>query len=120
MKKGIWKRVMSSILTLVMVFGLSGTLNLQHVEAAEKAKITISADKTEVKRGDIITYSIDLSGNETGVGLTLRLLFDNTKIEPLDSDDAIVKGNVISSAFMGDPYAIKDNGRFRNKTYGRI
>ena len=112
MKKSMWKKLMSTILALVMVLGLSGTLGFQHVDASEKAKLSVSVDKTEVKRGDIITYSIDLAGNETGVGLTLRMLFDKNVLEPVEGNDGIIKGNVITSAFMGDPYALKENGRF--------
>ena len=40
MQKSMWKKLMSTILALVMVLGLSGTLGFQHVDATENSGFT--------------------------------------------------------------------------------
>lgn len=115
MKKSMWKKLMSTILALVMVLGLSGTLGFQHVDATENSGFTFLPDKTEVKRGDIVTYSIDLAKNAKIAGITAQFTFDPDVLEALgDSVDAkgyvknaVKKGNVSEGTF-GDFYVNTD------------
>ncbi len=115
MKKGMWKRLMSTILTLVMVLGLSGTLSFQHVNATENSAFTFTPDKTEVKRGDVITYSIDLAKNAKIAGITAQYTFDPDVLEPIGDGvdakgfvkNAITKGDVCQGTF-GDLYVSAD------------
>nr|WP_308651338.1 Ig-like domain-containing protein [uncultured Agathobacter sp.] len=115
MKKSMWKKLMSTILALVMVLGLSGTLGFQHVDATENSGFTFLPDKTEVKRGDIVTYSIDLAKNAKIAGITAQFTFDPDVLEAVgDGVDAkgyvknsVKKGNVSEGTF-GDFYVNTD------------
>lgn len=115
MKKSMWKKLMSTILALVMVLGLSGTLGFQHVDATENSGFTFLPDKTEVKRGDIVTYSIDLAENAKIAGITAQFTFDPDVLEALGDGvdakgyvkNAVKKGNVSEGTF-GDFYVNTD------------
>lgn len=115
MKKSMWKKLMSTILALVMVLGLSGTLGFQHVDATENSGFTFLPDKTEVKRGDIVTYSIDLAKNAKIAGITAQFTFDPDVLEALGDGvdakgyvkNAVKKGNVSEGTF-GDFYVNTD------------
>lgn len=111
----MWKKLMSTILALVMVLGLSGTLGFQHVDATENSGFTFLPDKTEVKRGDIVTYSIDLAKNAKIAGITAQFTFDPDVLEALGDGvdakgyvkNAVKKGNVSEGTF-GDFYVNTD------------
>lgn len=115
MKKSMWKKLMSTILALVMVLGLSGTLGFQHVDATENSGFTFLPDKTEVKRGDIVTYSIDLAKNAKIAGITAQFTFDPDVLEVVGDGvdakgyvkNAVKKGNVSEGTF-GDFYVNTD------------
>lgn len=115
MKKSMWKKLMSTILALVMVLGLSGTLGFQHVDATENSGFSFLPDKTEVKRGDIVTYSIDLAKNAKIAGITAQFTFDPDVLEALGDGvdakgyvkNAVKKGNVSEGTF-GDFYVNTD------------
>lgn len=115
MKKSMWKKLMSTILALVMVLGLSGTLGFQHVDATENSEFTFLPDKTEVKRGDIVTYSIDLAKNAKIAGITAQFTFDPDVLEAVGDGvdakgyvkNAVKKGNVSEGTF-GDFYVNTD------------
>lgn len=106
---------MSTILALVMVLGLSGTLGFQHVDATENSGFTFLPDKTEVKRGDIVTYSIDLAKNAKIAGITAQFTFDPDVLEAVGDGvdakgyvkNAVKKGNVSEGTF-GDFYVNTD------------
>ena len=115
MKKSMWKKLMSTILALVMVLGLSGTLGFQHVDATENSGFTFLPDKTEVKRGDIVTYSIDLAKNAKIAGITAQFTFDPDVLEAVgDGVDAkgyvknAVKKGTVSEGTFGDFYVNTD------------
>lgn len=111
----MWKKLMSTILALVMVLGLSGTLGFQHVDATENSEFTFLPDKTEVKRGDIVTYSIDLAKNAKIAGITAQFTFDPDVLEAVGDGvdakgyvkNAVKKGNVSEGTF-GDFYVNTD------------
>lgn len=111
----MWKKLMSTILALVMVLGLSGTLGFQHVDATENSGFTFLPDKTEVKRGDIVTYSIDLAKNAKIAGITAQFTFDPDVLEAVGDGvdakgyvkNAVKKGNVSEGTF-GDFYVNTD------------
>ena len=117
MKKSMWKKLMSTILALVMVLGLSGTLGFQHVDATENSVFTFLPDKTEVKRGDVITYSIDLAKNAKIAGITAQFTFDPDVLEAVGDGvdakgyvkNAVKKGNVSEGTF-GD-FFVSTDGR---------
>lgn len=117
MKKSMWKKLMSTILALVMVLGLSGTLGFQHVDATENSVFTFLPDKTEVKRGDVVTYSIDLAKNAKIAGITAQFTFDPDVLEAVGDGvdakgyvkNAVKKGNVSEGTF-GD-FFVSTDGR---------
>ena len=117
MKKSMWKKLMSTILALVMVLGLSGTLGFQHVDATENSGFTFLPDKTEVKRGDVVTYSIDLVKNAKIAGITAQFTFDPDVLEAVGDGvdakgyvkNAVKKGNVSEGTF-GD-FFVSTDGR---------
>lgn len=117
MKKSMWKKLISTILALVMVLGLSGTLGFQHVDATENSGFTFLPDKTEVKRGDVVTYSIDLVKNAKIAGITAQFTFDPDVLEAVGDGvdakgyvkNAVKKGNVSEGTF-GD-FFVSTDGR---------
>lgn len=114
MRKGNLKKILSFVLSLVMVLGLCTSVKMDKVQAADGVVFTITADKTEVKRGDEVTVTVTMSGNTEGYGLTYFLSHDTSKlelesVEKLPSTGSVVEGLDIAEAEVG----------FSNKTvYG--
>ena len=81
MRKGNLKKILSFVLSLVMVLGLCSSVKMDKVQAADGVVFTITADKTDVKRGDEVTVTVTMSGNTEGYGLTYFLSHDTSKLE---------------------------------------
>ena len=81
MRKGNLKKILSFVLSLVMVLGLCSSVKMDKVQAADGLVFTVTADKTEVKPGDIITVSITMSGNTKAYGVEWHMSYDSSKMQ---------------------------------------
>ncbi len=68
----------------------------QSVQAAEELQITVSADKEDLSRGDTVTYTVTLSGNESATGLGLMLTYDTSALTLQSAEE----GGVSAGAFV--------------------
>lgn len=81
MKQRNWKKLLSFMLSFVLVFGLFCAFTPDKPKAAEQLTFTVSADKTELHRGDTVTLSVNMSGNTIGTGLSLVFTYDDSILE---------------------------------------
>lgn len=81
MKQRNWKKLLSFMLSFVLVFGLFCALTPDKSKAAEQLTFTVSADKTELHRGDTVTLSVNMSGNTIGTGLSIVFTYDDSILE---------------------------------------
>lgn len=51
--------------------------------ADEGNLVVISSDKQQLKKGDILTYSLDMQTNEDVMAAMLTIKYDDEKLEPL-------------------------------------
>lgn len=70
------KRKIALFLSALMVFSLCGNLIPQNVKAAEQINFVVSADKTELHRGDTVVYTVDMPENNLIAGLNLKFTYD--------------------------------------------
>lgn len=95
MRKGNLKKILSFVLSLVMVLGLCSSVKMDKVQAADGVVFTITADKTDVKRGDEVTVTVTMSGNTEGYGLKYVLTHDSSKLKLESVDKLPSTGSVI-------------------------
>lgn len=81
MKVGNGKRILAYVLSFIMLLSICAVSAPQQINAAEKVIFTLSADQTELHRGDTVTYTVTVSGNETGVGSQIRFDYDSSRLE---------------------------------------
>lgn len=81
MKQKAWKRRIAILLSFIVCFSLCGGLMPQMVNAAEVVNFTANASSKNLQRGDIVTYSVDMAQNESGVGLDLVFTYDDSVLE---------------------------------------
>ena len=92
MKKGKTKKVLSLMLSFIMIFSLCFNAAPESVSAAEDLTFTVSTDDEDgkVERGDQITVSVDMSGNTEAYGLTYEFKYDTAKLalegDPVEGD----------------------------------
>lgn len=76
------KRVISYSLSLIMVISVCFTAFPKRVEAAENIIFSVTADKQEVKRGENVTVTVEMSGNAgAAYGIDYDLQYDDTRLE---------------------------------------
>lgn len=95
MRKGNLKKILSFVLSLVMVLGLCSSVKMDKVQAADGVVFTVTADKTDVKRGDEVTVTVTMSGNTEGYGLKYVLTHDSSKLKLESVDKLPSTGSVI-------------------------
>ena len=66
-EKKYFKKLMTAILGFMFVLGITNYFNVQNVYASENVEFTVSVDSAKVKPGDNITYTVKMSGNDSGV-----------------------------------------------------
>ena len=86
MRKGNLKKILSFVLSLVMVLGLCSSVKMDKVQAADGVVFTITADKTDVKRGEVITVRAMMTGNANtkAYGLEWHIHYDGSKLEGIN------------------------------------
>lgn len=95
MKKIRMRKLISLMLSCIVVFAAVFAIVPNEAKAAEEVIFTVSSDKQVLHRGDTFTMTVSMSGNETGEGLVYNLFFDEEKLELVSS----AKGDVMSGQF---------------------
>lgn len=75
------QKTISFLLSLVLTLGLCIATVPGEVKAAEGVQFTVTADKTELQRGDTVNVTVSMSGNIEGYGLRYKLIYDPDKLE---------------------------------------
>lgn len=110
MKTAGLKRGIALLLSIVMVLGMCG-VSVPVVKAEEKMQdsgitFTITADKKEVKPGDIVTLSVNMKGNRDDSGIyavVFKANYDPDVIEPVKTEDGewdFTPGNAPSGSMI--------------------
>ena len=102
MRKTQWKKIASFILSLMLVFGMCFSLAPEQVEAADDVTFTVESDKKDLQRGDTVTVTVSMSGNETAVGIQYDLKFDDTMLEFVEAGE----GAAIDELDRADLFAL--------------
>lgn len=77
------KKIVSLVLTLAMLISL-----LVVPAHAASYGISLTADKTTVKKGDQVTFTVSIDKVDVAIGgLTLKLIYDSTKLEFVSKED---------------------------------
>lgn len=100
------------ILSLFLALTLTVVAMPKIVKAAGNVVFTVRTSKTELGRGDEVTVSVDMSGNETATAITVKLNYDPNQLET--SIDKIVAGDAFEGAIFSPEDAIG------NSTPGQI
>lgn len=98
MKKGSMRRAFSLLLSFVLVLSMCFISIPKEVKAAENVAVIVNADKTELRRGDTVTYTVELTGNESVVGADVGFSYDSDMLE-LQGEPT--KGNCFDGVFVG-------------------
>lgn len=98
MKKGNLKKVISLMISFVMVLSICLAAVPKETRAAGEVQFTVRADKQELHRGDEVTVTVDMSGNVEAYGLTYELFFDTSRLKVVSMSE----GDVSSGAFVSD------------------
>lgn len=81
-KRGRMNKMLSFVLSLVLVLSMTVVSVPNEVEAASASgTVTVSANKTELHRGDEVTVTVGLSGNTNAAGVLVRLSYDKEQLE---------------------------------------
>ena len=99
------QKTISFLLSLVLTLGLCIATVPGEVKAAEGVQFTVTADKTELQRGDTVDVTVSMSGNTKGYGLTYELMFDPAKLQALGKPEL---GEAVSADLAGSNMAFGD------------
>ena len=99
------RKTISFLLSLVLTLGLCIATVPGEVKAAEGVQFTVTADKTELQRGDTVDVTVSMSGNTKGYGLTYELMFDPAKLQALGKPEL---GEAVSADLAGSNMAFGD------------
>ena len=78
------------IITLVLILILTSVLNVY--ASTNNPSISITADKTELKIGDVVTINLNASSENGIEGIDSTLEYDKTKLELTNSNAFVNKG----------------------------
>ncbi len=74
-------RIISLVLSLLLVFTSCFVGISKEAKAADGVIFTVVANQPQLERGDTFTATVSMSGNTEGEGLTYDLIFDADKLE---------------------------------------
>ena len=100
MSRGCSKKVVAFLLTLMMIAGTVFTIVPITVKAASAATFTLSADQTELERGEQFTVTVSMSDNTEAFGVQYELRYDADKVA------------VVGDPTRGDIFNDLDAGNF--------
>ena len=99
------QKMVSFLLSFVLVLGLCIATVPGEVKAAEGVQFTVNASPAgELRRGDTFEVTVSMAGNTLAYGLIYELVFDPSKLEPVGEP---VKGEVYDGA-TGEPNVAYD------------
>lgn len=102
MVKNNLKQVKLFLFCFICTLGMTIFIDKSAVYADGGNLIVISSDKQQLKKGDILTYSIDMPTNEDVMAAMLTIKYDDAKLEPLyaqsDIGKSIQPGSVLNSS----------------------
>lgn len=109
------KLVKLFLFCLICTLGMTIFINKSAVYADEGNLVVISSDKQQLKKGDILTYSLDMQTNEDVMAAMLTIKYDDEKLEPLyaqsDIEKSIQPGSVLNSSTSD--YNIDSDGNIK-------
>lgn len=115
MVKNNLKLVKLFLFCFICILGMIIFINKSAVYADEGKLVVISSDKQQLKKEDILTYSIDMPTNEDVMAAMLTIKYDDAKIEPLyaqsDIGKSIQPGSVLNSSTSD--YNIDSDGNIK-------
>ena len=92
------KKVVAFLLSIIMIAGTVFATAPTTVRAVSAATFTLSADKTELERGDQFTVTASMSDNVEAYGLQYELYYDADKVSVVGEP---VEGDVFSGVDVG-------------------
>lgn len=115
MVKNNLKLVKLFLFCFICTLGMTIFIDKSAVYADGGNLIVISSDKQQLKKGDILTYSIDMPTNEDVMAAMLTIKYDDAKLEPLyaqsDIGKSIQPGSVLNSSTSD--YNIDSDGNIK-------
>ncbi|MCI9615076.1 MAG: hypothetical protein HFG93_07975 [Dorea sp.] len=81
MRTGNLRKTISLVLSFIMVLSICLVSVPGEVKAAGAGTISISANKSELHRGDLVDITVSLSGNETATGVNAVISYDSDKLQ---------------------------------------
>lgn len=92
------KKVVAFVLSIIMIAGTVFATAPTTVRAVSAATFTLSADQTELERGDQFTVTASMSDNVEAYGLQYELYYDADKVSVVGEP---VEGDVFSGVDVG-------------------
>jgi len=90
------KKAISIVLSFALITGICFNLYPQEAKAANEILFSVTADKQELKPGDQVTVTVEMSDNVDGYTMQYMMQFDNSRLEIIDYK----LGNVADGAVM--------------------
>ena len=99
MNRACSKRVCAFLLSIMMVVGTVFAVVPTTARAASAATFTLSADQTELERGDQFTVTVSMSDNAEAFGVQYELYYDAEKVSVVGEP---TRGDVFSDLDAGN------------------
>ena len=99
MNRACSKRVCAFLLSIMMVVGTVFAVVPTSARAASAATFTLSADQTELERGDQFTVTVSMSDNAEAFGIQYELYYDADKVSVVGEP---TRGDVFSDLDAGN------------------
>ena len=90
------KKAISIMLSFALIAGICFNLYPQEAKAANEILFSVTADKQELKPGDQVTVTVEMSDNVDGYTMEYRMQFDDSRLEIIDYE----LGNVADGGFI--------------------
>lgn len=93
------KRVFAFLLSIIMIAGTVFAAIPTTAKAASAATFTLSADQTELERGDQFTVTVSMSDNAEAFGIQYELYYDEDKVSVVGEP---ARGDIFSDLDAGN------------------
>lgn len=102
MGKGNLKRILSCMLSFILVLSIYLTALPGEVKAAGAGTVTVTASKLELHRGDTVEITVSLSGNENAPGTKVVFEYDADMLELQVPSGGVTAGDAAQGATLVD------------------
>ncbi len=106
------KRFLSVLLAVVMTLALAvpamAEIQNHKVTPLETPNIYVTTDKESVPQGETFTMAVNLSGDYQATALTIRVFYDEEKLEYVDG--SVAKGEVLQAVQRAGGMALAEQG----------